>query len=148
MQVRAVAVPVAVDLAAGLAFALSWGLRWQGCAPPSVLCPLPGVACIAVCSDAWAQWTMTFPWGLLLGVVPSLMAFVAVFLTGLSTPPAAPTSRASLVLSSLSVFLMATGVDVVFLESGDALLPWAFILASAPLFALSLVRAGVGRSWR
>ena len=92
---------------------------------------------------------MTFLWGLLLGLVPSLMTFVTALLAG--APRASPVlaRRLLLALSGGSVLLAVAGMDLMFLSSrgfsGD-LVPWAFLVVAAALFvrSLFLVHAGAG----
>lgn len=139
-----------VDFAAGAAFALAWGLRWQQCAPPSVLCQLPGVACAAICSNGWVQWPATFLWGLLLGLVPSAMAFAALARIGSSLLPTAPMPRPALVLAGFSVLLMGAGAELAFLRIGVDPIPPVLLLVAVVLFVLSQIpgRAGAGPSSR
>lgn len=120
---------LAVEVAAGAGFALAWALSWKDCAPPVVTCVFPGNACVTLCVNAWSQWPMTFPFGLVLGIPAAAMAFVL-----LSTVPMRPRLA---VLSAASVLLMGAGPDLVVLSPrgflGDPT-PWVVIVAAAALF--------------
>lgn len=106
-----------------------------------------------MCYDPWTQWPMTFPFGLLLGIAPSVMAFI--ILLFLRNPTTVDTSVPRLLpaMSGVSVLLMAAGMDLVFLSPlpfDDNPVPWVAIGMAATVFLLSLLlcRLGAGAGSR
>lgn len=77
MRSRPILLFLAVDLGVSLLLALGYGLRWGTCAPPSFLCELPGIACPAVCRDAWAQFPEVTSAGLIVSFPPGSASFLA-----------------------------------------------------------------------
>jgi hypothetical protein len=76
MRFRPAFVLLAVDLSVALFLALGYGLRYGTCAPPDVLCTLPGFACFAMCGDAWAQFPQVMLFGLVIGLLPGSASFL------------------------------------------------------------------------
>ncbi len=84
---------------------------------------------------------MTFPLGLALGVAPAVMAFAVLRWIGVPKQAATPACRPLLIVSWLSVLLMAAGMDLIFLSQPISVgIPvyWIVIAGAATGFVLSL----------